>query len=251
MSPCEIIYNIGAKQKKYGDLSGICRITGKESLGMNFNDWVKDTFTDHGSLKVGTIISNEALFCFDEASEIIQAKTGKDKLQRFRTYSHVVLNEQWFCFTKAHKKEIFEAIKKGAEIVCLTDSGQKHVLFKHKIGFWQLDELFVKPDLEFFLSLHSAMTDLMKIGFNQSSIIEGNYNPNFIQKNGFEIWREKETYLKQHRGSGMFGFASWMLFLDESDKEKVKEQMSKKEPKKEQKETIVVQTEVKPQLSLF
>ena len=181
MTPCEIIYNIGSTQKKYGDLAGICRITGKESLGINFNDWVKDTFTDHGSLKVGTIISNEALFCFDEASEIIQSKTGKDKLQRFRTYSHVVINNEWFCFTKAHKKEIFEAIKKGAEIVCLTDSGQKHVLFKHKIGFWQLDELFVKPDLEFFLSLHSAMTDLMKIGFNQSSIIEGNYNPNFIQ----------------------------------------------------------------------
>ena len=241
---CEIIYNIGANKKQYGNQEGICKITGKKGIGIFFKDWVRDTFNDYTHLKIGDIISNEALFCFDEASEIIQEKTGKEKLQRFRTYSHVVLNSNWFCFTKAHKKEIYEAIIKGAEIICLTDSGQKHILFKHKIGFWQLDELFIKPDIDFFLELHSAMTDLMKIGFSQSSIIEGNYNSNFIQKNGFEIWRDKEIYLKKHRGSGMFDFASWMLFIDDSDKEKIKEHFSKKEIKKEK---IVI----KPQLSLF
>lgn len=247
MTACEIIYKIGADHKRYGEVEGVCRITGVQSTGVNFNQWVRDTFTDHASLKSGTIISNEAMFCFDEASEIIQKKTGKEKLQRFRTYSHIVLNGEWFCYTKAHKKQIFNSIINGAEIVCLTDSGQKHLIFKHKIGFWQLDELFVAPDLDLFLSLHSAMTDLMKIGFNQASIIEGNYNPNFIQKNGFQIWREKETYLKEHRGTGMFDFASWMLFLEDSDKDKVKEQLSKKEGKKETK----VKEEKKPQLSIF
>ena len=94
MHTCEIIYKIGANGLKYGDIKGICRITGNESSGLLCHEWVRDTFTDHASLQPGSIISNEALFCFDEASKIVKQKTGKDKLQRFRTYSHIV------CFDK-------------------------------------------------------------------------------------------------------------------------------------------------------
>ena len=61
-------------------------LPGKEGVGINFAKWVRDTFNDHDSLFPGTIISNEALFCFDESSEIIQKKTGREKPQRFRTY---------------------------------------------------------------------------------------------------------------------------------------------------------------------
>jgi CRISPR type IV-associated protein Csf3 len=94
---CELIYEIGAKSKVYGSEKGICRITGKESIGLPFDKWVRDTFNDHDFLYPGTIISNEALFCFDESSEIIQKKTGRDKPQRFRTYSHIIKNGEWYC----------------------------------------------------------------------------------------------------------------------------------------------------------
>ena len=239
--PCEIIYKIGASSKIYGTEKGICRIIGKESTGILFDKWVRDTFTDHASLVPGTIISNEALFCFDEASEIIQKKTGKEKLQRFRTYSHIVNNGEWHCVTKADKKKIFELICAGAELVCLTDSGQKHVLFKHKSGIWQLDEMFIIPDIDMLKLLHSQMCELMKAGFSQTEILTGNYISNRVFKAGLQLWKELDKPLKKHRGSQMMEFAGWMLFIDEESKQKIQDSYKKQEKPKPVEKTGIIQ----------
>lgn len=228
MNPCEIIYTASQSNYIYGNVAGVCRITGIDSIGVDFNSWVKDTFTDIGSLKPGTIISNEALFCFDEHSEIIKEKTGKDKLQRFRTYSHIVNNGKWYCLTKANKQDIFNLICEGAELVCLTDSGQKHLLFKHKVGMWQLDEIYIVPDIPLFKFLHENMCELMRLGFSQGEIIYNKYIPNRILKAGFSDWIRLESLIKEHRGKRIFEFASWVLFISEEDKE---ENQKRYEPK--------------------
>ena len=75
--PTQTIYAIGGNNKQYGNTEGVCRITGQNSVGIKFEKWVKDTFTDHAYLKPGTIISNEAAFCFDEASEEVQKEVEK------------------------------------------------------------------------------------------------------------------------------------------------------------------------------
>ncbi len=212
---CEQIYEIGAKGIIYGSEKGICRITGKESTGLLFEKWVKDTFNDHDRLFPGEIISNEALFCFDEASEIIQKKTGRDKPQRFRTYSHIIKDGDWYCVTKADKRLILQLIIEGAEMVCLTETGQKHVLFKHKTGLWQLDELHVKPDIELLGLLHFHMCELLAYQFSQTEIITGDYSSGRIIKAGLKNWQEHENIIKEHRGSGFFDFVSFMLYTDE------------------------------------
>lgn len=214
MHPCKQVYQIGASGKMYGSETGICRITGEQSVGLPFDKWVRDTFTDHASLKPGDIISNEALFCFDEASEVLQQKTGKEKLQRFRTYSHIVCEGVWYCVTKADKRLIFELICNGAELVCLTDSGQKHLLFKHRSGLWQLDDVFITPNIELLKYLHSRMCELMVLGLSQGEIISGNYNSYRIQKAGLLRWRELELQIKPYRGSRYIELAGWMLFVD-------------------------------------
>lgn len=211
--PCIQIYNLSSKPK-YGEVKGVCRITGEESAGLDFNKWVRPTFNDYDHLLPGTIISNEALFCFDEASEELMLKVGKEKKQRFRTYSHIIYKGEWHAVTKADKEKIFNMICDGAELVCLTDTGQKHVLFKHRSGMWQLDDMYIAPDIELLKHLHSTMVNLLDIGFNQTSVITGVYNANFIQKNGFEAWRDNENELKKHRGTQMFDFAAWMLFIN-------------------------------------
>lgn len=243
MHVCEKIYQIsGAKNygAVWGDVPGICRITGAKSSGVLFEKWVKKTFNDYAFLKPGTIISNEALFCFDEQSEFIKLKTGRDKPQRFRTYSHIVHNGEWYCFTKADKERIFNLICNGAEIVSLNDTGQKHVFFKHKQGMWQIDDLFVTPDIKNLKLIHKTMCDLMRAGFSQDEIICGNYKSNRIFLCGLEKWSALENTLKQHRGSGLFMFASWMLFISEEDKKNV-QAMYKKSSKK-QKGQIVLWT---------
>jgi hypothetical protein len=213
---CEQIYAIGADQKIYGHQEGLCCITGKESTGLLFDKWVKGTFNDHDRLGPGTIISNEALFCFDEASEIIQEKTGRDKAQRFRTYSHIISGGQWFCVTKADKKLIFDLIVAGAEMVSLTETGQKHVLFKHRPGMWQLDELHIKPDIELLKFLHKHMCALLVYQFSQTEIITGNYLSGRIMKARLPNWQKHEDKIKLYRGSGIFDFVSFMLFIDEA-----------------------------------
>lgn len=216
LHPCELIYNVGSNNIIYGTDKGICRITGKESTGVKFDKWVRDTFNDHHNLYPGTIISNEAMFCFDEASEIVQKKTSRDKPQRFRTYSHIIKNGVWHCLTKADKRLIFDLIINGSELVCLTDTGQRHILFKHRIGFWQLDDLFIKPNVELLKELHLHMCELLSYQFSQTEIITGNYSTGRLIKAGLENWKQHEDVIKSHRGSGIFDFTSFMLFTDEN-----------------------------------
>jgi hypothetical protein len=213
---CEQIYEIGANKKVYGSEKGVCRITGKQSNGLPFYKWVRDTFNEHDFLFPGPIISNEALFCFDESSEIIQKKTGREKPQRFRTYSHIIKDGEWHCVTKADKRLILQLIIEGAEMVCLTETGQKHVLFKHKTGMWQLDDLHVRPDIDILGLLHYHMCELLAYQFSQAEIISGDYKSNRILKAGLKNWQEHESIIKEYRGSGLFDFTAFMLFTDKN-----------------------------------
>lgn len=218
MHICKRIHQIGGENIKYGDTEGICRITGEKGIGVPFNKWVKKTFNDWAYLKPGDIISNEAMFCFDEKSEIIQRKTGREKLQRFRTYSHIIHKGNWYCVTKADKRKIAEFIISGAELVCLTETGQKHILFKHRDGFWQLDELYIKPDTKLFKLLHGNMCELLNLKFSQKEIITGAYISARIVKAGVENWKKHEEIIKHHRGSGFFDFVSFLLYKTEKEK---------------------------------
>jgi len=213
MHPCERIYQLGANKLTYGDTPGICRITGKQSTGLPFAKWVRDTFTDHASLLPGTIISNEALFCFDESSVLVQQLIGRDKPQRFRTYTHVVADGKWFIMTKADKERIVGILVAGTdEIICLSDSGQKHLLFKHRPGMWQLEEMQIAPDVKTFCFLHERFMKLLSIGFTQGEIISGNYLSYRVMNAGLPVWKALEDEIKSYRNSQIFNFTTWLMY---------------------------------------
>lgn len=212
MNPCILLSNIVEIPQK-GTSKGICRITGIESFGFPFSDWVKDTFTDQSYLHSGTIISNEALFCFDEASTLIQRITNKDKPQRFRNYSHIISEGKWHLFTKADKKAMFELIStKECELVCIAESGQKHIFFKNQVGLWQLEEKHIYPDKEKLLYIHNILQKLYELGFTQEEIISGNYPQNKIFKIGFAEWNNLENQLKKERGTAFFNFTAFFMY---------------------------------------
>ena len=214
-SNIEIVYAAAGGDYVLGNEKGVCRFLGREAVGLNFNKWVRDTFTDLGFLKNGTIVSNEALFTFDESSDLIRQKTGKEKAQRFRTYSHIVTQEnEWLCVTKGDKQLIYNEILKSPKVLCLTDTGQKHLLFKGRLGFWQLDELFIVPDVEAFRKLHTDCMDLLEKGFTQGEVINGIYNPKTILSIGIEAFYKLENKIKDKRGTPMFILATWLLFYN-------------------------------------
>jgi len=208
--PCEILYRFSSN-KIYGNEKGVCRITGKESTGIGFNDWVKDTFTDHAYLHPGTIISNEALFSFEESSDLIAQKTNKEKQQRFRTYSHIVVNNNWYVLTKAQKKEIYDLIINNDPSVCvLSDSGQRHLLFKHKIGTWQFEDQFIQRDKETLSKIKLIGDELILNNFSKAEMLTGNYIQHRVLKYGIKKWKLAEDRLREYRGSAIFDLAIWL-----------------------------------------
>jgi predicted glycosyl hydrolase (DUF1957 family) len=206
LHPVETIYAASGTATRYGDTFGVCRITGKEGTGLQFDKWVKDTFTDFSYLKPGTIISNEALFCFQEQSELIQQITGKDKPQRFRTYSHFVNQGAWHVLNKADKAVMLPLMLQVPEVCVIAESGQKHLVFKHKPHTWQLEETTVQPDVERFTALHGSVYALAE-GFSIDEIQSAQYQGHRIIKFGAAKWKELESQIKQWRGSAMFDLA--------------------------------------------
>lgn len=202
---CARIYNL-SNRPIYGDVQGTCRITGEQAKGVLFEKWVRDTFTDLGFLHPGNIISNEAMFCFEEGSEYLQQLTGKDKPQRFRNYSHFVVNGKWHIKDKGQKEDMLTLMLSAPEICVIAESGQRHLLFKHKPGTWQLEDVTIQPDKERFAFMQTRIHALSE-GFSNDEISSGQYQQHRIIKFGFKPWNTLENDLKPHRGSALFDLA--------------------------------------------
>jgi hypothetical protein len=197
--------------KIYGETHGVCRITGKESTGVIFEKWVKDTFTDFAYLKPGTIISNEALFCFEEQSELLMRMTGRDKPQRFRTYSHIVVGADWHLLSKAQKLEIYDLLVNADPVIAvIADSGQKHLLFKHRIGTWQFETETIMRDKKTLRMLKEMADELLAEKFSKAEILTAQYKQYKVIDYGLARWREKESIFKQYRGSTIFDLSIWL-----------------------------------------
>lgn len=203
--PCSRIYELSNKPI-YGDVEGVCRITGQQGKGLLFKKWVKDTFTAHHLLRPGTIISNEALLCFSELSPYIQELTGKEKPQNFRSYSHFVLGDKWYLKHKGQKEEMLTMMLQLPDVCVISESGQKHLLFQHVCGTWQFEETMIQPDVTLFQTIHQPITTLAET-FSNDEIKSGQYLQYRIIKFGLKNWQQQEDILKQYRGSAMFDLA--------------------------------------------
>lgn len=205
----------GLPPPQEGDL-GICRVTGAETYGTDFPAWVakRDKFNDYAILLPGTILSYEALLTFDEQSTLLAQKTGRDKPQRFRTYCHIVTEAgEWHACTKADKQLMLNLITtQNPVVVCLTDTGQKHLLCKAKRGFWQLDDSFIVPDVALLTQLHTDMMHLLSLGFSQTEVKSGNYNSGRIIAVGIKTWQEAENKIKHYRNMPIFDLAAWLMY---------------------------------------
>lgn len=202
---CFYIYSL-SNRPIYGNVEGFCRITGQQSQGVVFEKWVRDTFTDLGFLHPGNIISNEAMFCFEEGSEYLKQLTGKDKPQRFRNYSHFVVNGKWHIKDKGQKEDMLKLMLSNPEICVIAESGQRHLLFKHKPRTWQLEDVTMQPDRQLFILLHYRINQLSE-AFSNDEISSAQYQQHRIVKFGLKRWFDLETIIKLYRGSAMFDLA--------------------------------------------
>lgn len=213
------LWQIAGQPEMKGEQPGWCRICGNEGIGLSFVAWVRDTFTDHDKLRDGDIICHACQFLFDEASEILRQRVGKDKLQRMRNYSHFVVNDVWYPLSKGDKDRMKHYLfgEELPQLAVIAESGQKHILFRamwnqpgrNDYGYIQFEEHGAFINRRTLRDLLSPVEELYQC-FNKEAIETGRYNSNYIMKCGIDWWQSLEKQIQKHRNTLLLQIA---LFL--------------------------------------
>lgn len=198
-SPTSLIWTAAGAPPQEGTTPGPCRTCNSNATGLLFSQWVKPTFTDHDKLTPGTIICHACLFCFDEASEAIQQRTGKEKAPRFRNYSHFVTNGTWVPLSKGDKQRMLTILMSAPEVAVIAESGQKHLVFRAQPGWWQFEEQSLAPCPTLLTDLLTHIAPLYHAGATKAEIETGRYSQKTL-RDLLPVWREHEPPLRPHRG---------------------------------------------------
>jgi len=202
------LWEIAGRPPMDGNEIGKCRICGGSGSGQPFSGWVRPTFTNHDKLQSGSIICHACQFLFDESSELLATRVGKEKPQRMRNYSHFVVGGVWYPLSKCDKGRM-KTYLFGTDfprLVVIAESGQKHILFRAMwnspglcdYGYIQFEEqgAFVnRSNLQAILS----SVEKLYIAFSKESILTGRYNTNFIMKHGSDWWWSLEQQIQKYR----------------------------------------------------
>lgn len=218
--PIHLIYYAAGSPPMVVSHQGVCRTCKSFGDGILFRDWVKDTFTDHDKLYPGQIVCQACQFSFAEQSEILRQRLGKDKPQKARNYSHFVLNGEWYPLSKAQKTKMRDLFFQNPEVAIVAASGQKHIIFRARLGWWQIEEQSVAPFPGKLKHLLGAVEPLYFAGFSKDEIEFGTYQQNRILKIGMPFWKEHEHVVAPHRNTIRLSLA---LFLAQKPAEETED----------------------------
>lgn len=203
------------------DLRGDCRLCGAhDTTGFEFAKWVKKTFTNWSDLHPGLIICDACEFCCREANEYLTAWVGAEKPQKMRNYSHIVdASGIWHPLTKSHKRQIYEfLVGENPQAVVIADSGQKHLCFRARPGWWHFEGLNMEPNPVELIEITNAARALYELGFTKNEIMTGNYSMRSLSRAGdYKALLEFERSLSGRRGSGYFTLALFLLTTNKKE----------------------------------
>ena len=206
-------------------MNNICRICGEVGHGVPFADWVRPTFTDHDKLQIGDIICHRCRWLFEERSELLAQRVGKDKPQRMRNYSHFVVDGRWIPLSKGNKPHMKDLLlgKPFPELACIADSGQKHIFFRAKWNPSGSEAGYVQFEEQSIFIERSALAWLLErieklyVTFNKAEIGTGDYSQYRILKFGLGTWRAYEHSIAYMRDSVLFKLALFLAQKGEGD----------------------------------
>lgn len=216
MGATEILYSAAHCPVMPGDVSGLCRACGRQGVGLPFDRWVKDTFNDFDRLAPGEIVCHACLFSFDDRREDLAALVGKDKPQRMRNYSHFVVDGKWTPCSKGDKRTMTELLLGNPALAVVAVGGQKHIIFKARAGWWQIEEQSVLPFPAELRETLAVVEALYNGGFSKGEIETGRYIQKRIMDFGFARWHSLEQIVRPWRGAIRLELA---LFLAQKDEE--------------------------------
>lgn len=213
-----MLYEAAGHPAMEGDVVGVCRACGETGTGVPFEDWVKDTFTNYGELRPGEILCQACQFAFDEHSALLAQRVGKDMPQRMRNYSHFVVAGEWIPLSKANKATMHNILlNRSPDLAVIAISGQKHIIFRARPGWWQIEEQAVRPFPDDLREVLALVEELYQGGLSKGEIETGRYAQYRIMRFGFERWRKAEEALRPRRGGIAMQLAVFLAQKEESD----------------------------------
>jgi hypothetical protein len=211
-----IIYTAASQPPMLSDVSGICCLCGIDSVGQRYDEWVKQTFTDHTYARAGTIICQACQFCASDRCPGLAERQRKDKPQRFRNYSHIVVAGIWYPLSKGEKPKMRELLINPVDAAIIAVSGQKHLFYRAVPGWWQVEEIPMRAqptELDLLLRAIIPMLDV----FSKAEILSGRYDQRRIMMFGLPRWRMCEHAIAPQRGSALLDLAVFLAQKDEDD----------------------------------
>lgn len=201
------------------DTAGQCRLCGHDGPGVQWGRWVRETFADIDRAGPGSVICAACWFCWDDHSAILQQRTGRDKPQRMRNYSHLVTSHgAWLPLGKDQKRTIAHVLTSTPlAVAAISTAGQKHVLFRARAGWWQFEELAVRPDPAQLARLLDPVTALYGMGATKGMLRTGEYGTTWLRRVDLAVWWHHEQAIRRDRGSPLFELAVWLTQREDSD----------------------------------
>lgn len=216
-TPTHQIYGAAGRPQMPGELRGSCIACGLHGVGVASQEWIKDTFMDHDKIHPGEIVCHACLFCFEDHNQALTERTGKEKLQRMRNYSHFVVDGQWYPLSKGQKAAMRELLQQRPTVAIIALSGQKHLIFRARSGWWQIEEQRIWPQPDLVERLLGPVEALYRAGASKAEIESGQYSQKTIMKNGLNQWREAELQLRPYRGGAVLALAVFLAQKDDDD----------------------------------
>jgi len=221
MTATRAIYASAGAPAQSGTDAGGCRLCGASGVGVAWADWVKETFTDHDRVWPGAIVCQACLFCTDDHSTVLQQRTRRDKPQRMRNYSHVVtMSGRWLPLMKNEKRTLTAALLDTADppiVAVISLAGQKHLVTRARVGWWQIEEQTVRPDPEGLAQLLPPIVALYSAGATKGMIESGQYSAGVLRQLDLAAWQAAERVLRPSRGSWLFALGVWLAQKEETD----------------------------------
>lgn len=199
-------------------LPGQCYLCGSRfDIGVPLAAALRDSFNnrDIAACPDGQGFCCPCAFSFNERLNI----PGHDKPQKFRTYSHFVSDSGWLLLSKASKARMQEFLltpHAGWWAACITESGQKHLLFRCPVNYGpgrfriQFEERVVETDRITLRALLEPIESLLALGASKTGIERGEYGQRFFLATDLKEWSRLEQVITRGRGSSPFALA---LFL--------------------------------------
>lgn len=198
---------------------GLCRTCGLSGAGATFSEWVKPTFTDWDKLAEGSIICHACQFCFTDQNRDLAQRVGKPDAQRMRNYSHFVVAGEWTPLSKGAKVRMLELLMASPEVAIIAESGQKHIIFRSRLGWWQVEERSHRPFPARLAAALKPVEVLYNGGFSKTEIESGRYSQGRVLAFGVRQWNDNEALIRRLRGGPDFSLALFLVQKGETDDE--------------------------------